>query len=121
MAPDVVVALIGLVGVGVSGAVGYAIAERKHRAEHAVDRGVAELLRELLTAARWKTRTFAALQKHCKGLADDELRRALISIGAICLESKSGEELWGLLDRVRDQLSGGVSPPEIDFSPPAQG
>jgi hypothetical protein len=121
MPVEIVVALIGVGASALSGAIGYAFSERKHRADHVVDRKVAALLRELLSTAKWKTRTFKSLRKHCKGLSDDELRKALISVGAVCLESTSGDELWGLLDRVRDQLGGGVDLGEIHFSPPAQG
>jgi hypothetical protein len=44
-------------------------------------------------------RSFGAIKHRLGGYGDDELRRLLVSIGAVRFEGKGGEELWGLLNR----------------------
>lgn len=104
MQQQVEIALIGLIGVGFGSIITYVIAERRLRAERSFDRSVEALLKSLLSTKPWKGRTFSALSRHCKGVPEDELRQKLLSIGAVCLTSKDGEEVWGLVKRVKDDL-----------------
>jgi hypothetical protein len=50
---------------------------------------------------------------HLRGFADDDLRQILVRAGGISVLSRSGKELWGLLDRNMDRL--GVE--RIDSNP----
>lgn len=45
-------------------------------------------------------RSFKILRHHIGGYSDNELRRILVRSGAIRTMSKSGEELWILVDKM---------------------
>jgi|SRR5579863_2772984 hypothetical protein len=58
----------------------------------------------LLEDRRFEQRTFTTIKRHLRGFEDDELRKLLVRAGAVCFESQTGDELWGLLERNRDKL-----------------
>ena len=61
-------------------------------------------LRALLADGNHTLRSFAKIKHHLPGFADDDaLRIHLISAGAVCFRSESGEEMWGLLERHKGQ------------------
>ncbi len=60
--------------------------------------------RALLEDQRWVQRSFDVIKHHLGGFEDEELRKLLVRAGAIRFTSRSGTELWGLLNRNRDVL-----------------
>ena len=64
-----------------------------------------QVARRLLQEHRWPLRSFKILQHHLGGFTEDELRRILVRTGAVRFQSRSGLELWGLVDRNEDRLS----------------
>ena len=68
---------------------------------------------ELLSHEKWSLRSFKVIRHHLGGFDDDELRKILVRAGAIRFMSKSGLELWGLLERNKKRL--GVT--KIDGDP----
>jgi len=72
--------------------------ERQYRLEFAAER----VVNRLLTHSKWRLRTFEVIQHHLGGFEENELRKILVRAGAIRYNSKSGKELWGLLERTLD-------------------
>jgi len=101
----------------VSGAIGgyatYRVQERKLQKEYQLQDSAEHVARELLSDGKWRLRSFKVIRHHLGGFEDDDLRKILVRCGAIRFMSKSGEELWGLLERNRDRL--GVT--RIDADP----
>ncbi len=64
-----------------------------------------QVARKLLEVKRWPLRSFAIIKHHLGGFSDDELRQILVKTGAIRFKSKSGHELWGLIERNKNKLS----------------
>jgi hypothetical protein len=60
--------------------------------------------RALLKSDQWPIRSFDVLRHHLGGFPDNELRQILVRSGAIRFMSKSGFELWGLLERNKHLL-----------------
>ena len=56
--------------------------------------------KKLLNNKKVPFRSFRILRHHIGGHEDDELRRILVRAGAIRAMSKSGEELWILVDNM---------------------
>ena len=78
--------------------------ETRLRAEFKLQFAAEQVVRELLLNTRWSLRSFEVIQHHIGGFGEDELRQILVRAGAIRFESRSGVELWGLLERNRHRL-----------------
>jgi hypothetical protein len=78
---------------------------REFQLEYAAERAA----KELLTHEDWGLRSFTVIARHLSGFGDDELRKLLVRAGAIRFNSKSGKELWGLLERNRERLGGKIT------------
>lgn len=63
-----------------------------------------EVAKKLLMNKAAPYRTFRILRHHLGGFTDDELRRILVRTGAIRVKSKSGDELWILVDRMVEKI-----------------
>jgi hypothetical protein len=87
--------------------------EEKLKREFQLEYAAERVARELMSDPRWSLRSLALLKIHLGGFDDDELRKILVRAGGIRFESKSGYEIWGLLERNRDLL--GVT--KIDADP----
>jgi hypothetical protein len=79
-------------------------AEHRLRREFQLEFAAERVAHELMRDSRWTLRSLDLLKIHLGGFKDDELRRVLVRAGAIRFESRSGKELWGLLDRNRHRL-----------------
>ena len=92
----------------VSGAVGgygsYRVQERKLQKEYQLQDSAERVANSLLSDAKWRLRSFKVIRHYLGGFEDDELRKVLVRAGAIRFKSKSGEELWGLIERNKDRL-----------------
>ena len=77
------------------------LAEQKDRLDHKTVFAAERVAHELMMDSTWRWRSFRIIKHHLGGFDDDELRKILVQAGAIRVTSKSGEELWGLLDRNR--------------------
>ena len=92
----------------VSGAVGgygtYRVQERKLQKEYQLHDSAERVARALLSDRTWRLRSFKVIRHHLGGFEDDELRKILVRCGAVRFMSKSGHELWGLLERNGDRL-----------------
>lgn len=73
--------------------------QRRLRDEFKLQYAAERVVHELLQDARWTLRSFDVIRRHIGGFEEDELRRILVRSGAIRFESRSGGELWGLLNR----------------------
>ena len=104
----------------VSGALGgygtYRVQERKLQKEYQLHDSAERVARALLSDSTWRLRSFKVIRHHLGGFDDNELRKVLVRCGAIRFMSKSGHELWGLLERNFDRL--GVT--KIDADPANQ-
>jgi hypothetical protein len=87
--------------------------EHRLRREFQLDFAAERVAHQLMRDSEWPLRSLAVIKIHLGGFADDELRKILVRAGAIRFESRSGLELWGLLDRNRHLL--GVT--KIDQDP----
>ena len=52
----------------------------------------------------WRLRSFEIIKHHLKGFEDNDLRQILVRAGGISFKSRSGKELWGLLERNMERL-----------------
>lgn len=114
-------ALIGLVGVALGAILGYLgskrtadanlkIAREKLESDNRLSNEASEAIKSLLRERDWELRSFDAIRKHIRGFEDDELRKLLVTCGAVSFEERdSGRELWGLRERnvARLKPSGG--------------
>ena len=66
--------------------------------------------RKLLNHPTWRWRTFKIIKHHLGGFEDEELRKILVQAGAVKFETKVGDEIWGLYDRVGSILEGNRYP-----------
>jgi hypothetical protein len=105
--------LVGLASGAFSGYATYRVQERKLQMEYKLQDSAQRVTHLLLAETQWPLRSFKVIRHHLAGFEDDELRRLLVRAGAIRFKSKSGEELWGLIDRNRHRL--GVT--QIDQDP----
>lgn len=105
--PQAVAALVGGTVAAVTAVltviVTVSVAERKLRRDFRLDFAAEKAANNLLRT-RWRLRSFDLIKVHLGGFSDDELRKILVRAGAVRFSSKSGIELWGLLDRTRDLL-----------------
>jgi len=100
-----------LLSAGIAGAVSLLTAlltvratQRRLRDEFKLQYAAERVVHELLQDARWTLRSFDVIRRHIGGFEEDELRRILVRSGAIRFESRSGGELWGLLNRNQASL-----------------
>ena len=117
MPMDATAALVGLVGAGLGAAVTYlaakrnnetnlAIAREKLQVENKLEVEACKALREMLLLPEWQLRSFEAIKKNVRGFSDEELRRLLVSSGAVSFdERETAKELWGLRERNLHLLS----------------
>lgn len=100
-----------------SGVVGgyatYRVQERKLQKEYQLQDSAQRVAHALLSDSEWRLRSFKVIRHHLGGFDDNDLRKLLVRAGAIRFKSKSGEELWGLIDRNKDRL--GIT--QIDSDP----
>ncbi|HEX8166252.1 MAG TPA: hypothetical protein VF601_10760 [Beijerinckiaceae bacterium] len=103
----VVAAITALVTAMLTGLITFFVAERKLRRDFGVEFAAEKLAYDLMMT-EWRLRSFDLIKLHLGGFEDDALRKLLVRAGAIRFRSKSGYELWGLLQRTRDLL--GIDP-----------
>lgn len=89
----------------------FLIQERKLRRDFELDRHrlrtefmAEQVARQLLESEKWQKRSFDAIKRRLGGFDDDELRKILVRAGAVRFEGAKGEELWGLLNRNKNDL-----------------
>lgn len=80
------------------------VTELKARLENRTLFQAERVAHELLMIPEWNLRSFKALKNRLGGFQDNEIRQVLIRAGALQFKSKSGEEMWGLLERNRHLL-----------------
>jgi hypothetical protein len=86
----------------VSLATSYFLQERKLRRDYRLDFMSEKAALNLLQSKDWTMRSFDAIKARLGGFADDELRKILVRAGAVRFKGKNDEELWGLLDRNKE-------------------
>ena len=99
----VVAFVVALITSGISAWVAVSLQKDRLRTELKLEFAAEAAIRELLSDDRWPKRSFEAIQKRLQGFKPDELRRHLIRSGAVSFQGKSGEELWGLPERNKDE------------------
>lgn len=104
---------LSIIGGSLSGYASYRIQERKLQKEFQLQDSAQRVAYELLSNPDWPLRSYKVIRHHLGGFVDDELRKILVRTGAIRFKSKSGEELWGLVERNRNRL--GIT--QIDQDP----
>ena len=106
---------LSLIGGSLAGYCSFRIQERRLQREYQLHDSAERVAHTLLSDSRWRLRTFMVIRHHLGGFGDDELRKILVRSGAIRFKSKSGTELWGLVERNADRL--GVTQIDSDPSP----
>jgi hypothetical protein len=99
----VIAGVVALITGALTAFVTVGVSERKLRREFVLEFAAERLAHELLKT-RWRLRSFELIKLHLGGFEDDNLRQILVKAGAIRFRSKSGFELWGLLERTEDLL-----------------
>lgn len=105
--PDVspwVTIAVSLLSGGIAGFVAYLVQEQRLRKTYKLEDRAEEVARALLSVKKWPLRSFKVIRHHLGGFEDAELRKILVRAGAIRFKSKSGEELWGLVERNKNLL-----------------
>ena len=107
MDPKIIAVMIasGLALIGTIGNIYYQVWRAKRSFLHDADGTktgfMAETVaRKLLEHEKLPYRSFRIIRHHIGGYTDEELRKILVRSGAIRTMSKSGEELWILVDRM---------------------
>jgi ribosome-associated translation inhibitor RaiA len=81
------------------------LAEQKVRLDNRAIFAAERVAHELLMHENWTLRSFSAIQGMLGGFEEDRLRQILVQAGAVRFRGNRGEELWGLIERNRDQLA----------------
>ena len=92
--------------------------------EDATVRVIRTMLQEQGPKGTWTMRSFRLLRHHIGGFTDDELRRMLLRAGAVRFGQKrrddpsksKGVEVWGLLERNRENLGRPILRGDVDPS-----
>jgi hypothetical protein len=95
---------ISLISGLLGGYASYRLQERKLKKKYQLQDSAERVAHELLSDTEWRLRSFKVIRHHLGGFEEDELRKILVRAGAIRFKSRSGYELWGLIDRSRDLL-----------------
>jgi hypothetical protein len=95
--------VVSLVSGSLAGLGTFLVQERKLRRDYQLEDSAQRVARALLQES-WPLRSFKVIRHHLGGFEHEELRKILVRAGAIRFMSKSGVELWGLLDRNRSKL-----------------
>lgn len=66
-----------------------------------------EIILELLND-EWPMRKFTTIKSRLGGLEEDEIRQALLRVGAVKFKGQKGEELWGLKEKNQGKVSPGI-------------
>ena len=104
-----VAAVVSLVTAILSSIVTFQIAEKNHMRQYKLEYKVEELVLKFLNHPKWRFRTFKTIQHHVPGFEDNELRKILVSVGAIKFNDNKGIEIWGLFERVKPELEAEVN------------
>jgi hypothetical protein len=89
---------------GITGLATFAIQERRLRADLRTEFMAEQVAKDLLESPDWRKRKFKEIQKRLGGFEDDELRKILVRAGAARFEKSDGTELWGLIQRNKDDV-----------------
>ena len=76
-----------------------AIEEYRHRRNSKLQIAAQSATKELLESANWRKRSFKSIKARLGGFEDDELRKMLVSVGAVRFTDDDNRELWGLRSR----------------------
>jgi len=112
MSPELVSALIGLVGVLVGGLMSWwlqkdrastdlKIALEAVKTEHMAERAV----RHFLSHKGYTDRSFELLNNRLGGFEENELRRLLVRAGAVRYIRPDGSEWWRLIEREGERIA----------------
>jgi hypothetical protein len=82
------------------------IQERKLRTELRTEFAAEAVVKRLLLSPDWRKRSFNEISRRLgEGFDDAELKKILVRAGAVCFTGKKGEELWGLIERNKDEIA----------------
>src|ERR1700735_632160 len=95
---------VSIVSGALGGYVSYRVQERKLQRDYQLQDSAERVVRLLLSDSSWRLRSFKVIRHHLGGFEEYELRQILVRCGAIRFMSKSGLELWGLMERNEDRL-----------------
>ncbi len=89
-----------------TGYVTFRVQERRLKEEMKSEYMAERAVYKLLSDHRWKKRSFPEIQKRLgDGFSENELRKILLRAGAVRFETKeTKDELWGLLERNKEDL-----------------
>lgn len=105
----IIAAIVSVVTAILSSIVTFRVANKNHMRQYKLDYQVEALVLKFLNHPKWRFRTFKTIKHHISGFEDDELRKILVSVGAIKFTDDNGIELWGLFDRVQPELEAEVN------------
>lgn len=111
--------VLSLISGVLGGFASFRVQERKLRKEYQLQDAAERVAHALMSDPNWRLRSFKVIKHHLGGFQSDELRTILVRAGAIRFKSKSGEELWGLIERNKDRL--GVIQVNEDPANPSSG
>src|SRR2546425_2118825 len=110
MDPTISGALASLFGATVGGSITYFLNRQLHRQlalareQHKTEFMAEETARHFLGHKGYTDRSFAVLQQHLGGFAEDDLRKILVRAGAIRTFREDGSEWWRLLSRMGEYI-----------------
>jgi hypothetical protein len=104
VAAAVIAAFVGILTALITALATVGAAERRLRRDFRLEFAAESVARQLMMDPEWRLRSFDVIKDHLGGFEDDDLRRILVRAGAIRFWSRTGKELWGLLERNRHRL-----------------
>ena len=105
----IIAAVVSLLVAVLSALVTMMIAEKSHRRQYKLAYKVEDLALKFLSHPNYRFRTFSTIKHHLAGFEDDELRKILVSVGALRFLDREGIEIWGLYERVMKELESEVN------------
>jgi hypothetical protein len=100
----IIAAIVSIITAIISSILTYRVSHRNHMREYKLAYQVEELILKFLNHPNWRFRTFKTIKHHIAGFEDNELRKILVSVGAIKFNDAEDIEIWGLFDRVQPEL-----------------
>lgn len=98
--------LISLIVAALTAFGGFRLQAQRLRTELRTEFMAEEAILQLLLHDKWRARSFTEIKRRIRGFEDDELRKMLVSAGAVAFDGEKDPsvEYWGLRKRNEDRV-----------------
>jgi hypothetical protein len=101
-----VAGLVSLIVAALTAFGGFRLQAQRLRTELRTEFMAEEAILKLLLHEKWRVRSFTEIKRRIRGFEDNELRKMLVSAGAVAFDGEKDPpiEYWGLRTRNEDRV-----------------